>query len=86
MCMDQKINQIVVQTVNLIEAVIHTQPTFKFESHERVLSYLFDNLTNPKLSGKIEDMFFKYLEQRKGDYFSLVAFIVSKNSSFNPQT
>jgi hypothetical protein len=75
-----------VQTVNLIEAVIHTQPAFKFESHERVLSYLFDNLTNPKLSGKIEDMFFKYLEQRKGDYFSLVAFIVSKNSSFNPQT
>jgi hypothetical protein len=45
---------------------------------------LLDNLTNQKLSAKIEDLFFKYLEQRKTEYVSLVAFIVSKNSSFNP--
>lgn len=63
-----------------------TQPAFKFDSHERVLAYLLDKLTDPRLSSKVEDVFFRYLDQRKADYHSLVAFVVSKNSYFNPQT
>ena len=62
MSMDEKVNQIVVQTVNLIEALVVTQPQFRFDSQERVLSYLLDNLTNTKLAGKIEDLFFRFLD------------------------
>lgn len=73
-------------TVNFIEAIVLTQAQFKFDSHERVLAYLLDKLTDPRLSAKVEDIFFKYLEQRKTEFFSLVAFLVNKNSYFNVQT
>ena len=50
MCMDQKVSQIINQTVNIIEGVLMTQKDFKFDSHERVLAYLADKLIDQKLS------------------------------------
>jgi hypothetical protein len=84
--MDEKVAQIIHQTVNLIEGIIITQKNFKFDSHERVLAYLLDKLIDPKLSSKIEDIFFRYLEERKQEYFNLISFLVNKNSYFNPST
>lgn len=81
--MDEKVLQIMIQTVNLIESIILVPKTFKFTNHERMLSYLLDKLLDSKLSPKIEDLFFKYLDQRKSEYHSVVLFLVSKNSVFN---
>ena len=84
--MDQKVAQIVTQTVNIIEGVLLSQKDFKFDSHERVLAYLADKLIDQKLSSKIDDIFNRYLEERKGEYTYLTAFLVSKHSCFNPST
>jgi len=81
--MDEKVLQIMIQTVNLIESIILVPKTVKFTNHERMLSYLLDKLLDSKLSPKIEDLFFKYLDQRKSEYHSVVLFLVSKNSVFN---
>lgn len=74
------------QSVNFIDAIILTQPAFKFDNHERVLAFMFDRLTDPRVATKVEDIFFRYLDQRKPEYNSLVSFLVSKNSNFNVQT
>ena len=71
------------QSVNFIDAIILTQPAFKFDNHERVLAFMFDRLTDPRVATKVEDNFFRYLDQRKPEYNSLVSFLVSKNSNFN---
>ena len=74
------------QTVNLMDGVLLTKVDFKFDSHERVLAYLMDKLIDPKLSQKVEEIFYRYLDERKAEYHSILAFLVSKNSCFSPQT
>ncbi|CDW78329.1 UNKNOWN [Stylonychia lemnae] len=86
MCMDEKIQQIIVTTVDLIDNILMINKNFKFENHERVLAYLMDKLPDQKLGKKSEDILFKYLDSHKQDYFEIIAFIVSKNSNFNVQT
>jgi hypothetical protein len=70
--------------VNLIESIVVTHPSFKFDSHERVLAFLLDKLTDGRHASKVEEVFMRYQEQRKEDYGSLVSFLVSKKSYFNP--
>lgn len=76
--MDEKVLQIMIQTVNLIESIILGPKHFKFTNHERMLSFLLDKLLDAKLSPKIENIFFKYLDQRKYEYHSVVLFLISK--------
>lgn len=48
-----------------------------------MLAFNLDRLGDARLASKAEEIFMKYLDQRKSDYGSLVAFIVSKNSFFS---
>jgi hypothetical protein len=70
----------------MIESIVLTQKSFKFDSHERVLAYLLDKLIDARLQNKVEDVFFRYLDQRPSEYFNLVSFLMGKNSYFNVQT
>ena len=71
--------------MSLIESVLIFKPNVKLDNHERVLSYLLDKFIDPKLGQKAESIFLKYLDQRDHEYYTLVAFVVSKNSFFNLQ-
>eukprot|EP00347_Sterkiella_histriomuscorum_P005376 403356849 len=85
LCMDEKVQQIIVTTVELIDQILTRNKNFKFENTDRVLAFLIDKMVDPKIGKKAEEVFFKYVDSHKLDYFDLVAFIVSKNSSFNVQ-
>lgn len=56
---------------------------FKFDNSERLLAYLIERMTEAKVARKAEEIFFKYVDARKLEYFEIVAFLVSKKSTFN---
>ena len=51
-----------------MDGVLLTKVDFKFDSHERVLAFLMDKLIDPKLSQKVEEIFYRYLDERKSEY------------------
>ena len=42
-------------------------------------------MTEAKVARKAEEIFFKYVDARKLEYFEIIAFLVSKKSTFNVQ-
>jgi len=48
--MDEKISQMITHAVDFIDSIVTSLPTFKFDSHERVLAFTLDRLAEPRLS------------------------------------
>ena len=71
--------------MNLVESLLAANKNFKFENYERVLAFLLDKLPDSKLGAKANQIFMTYLDAHKGEYFDLIAFLVSKHSNFNVQ-
>jgi len=87
-CLDEKINQLQLKALILIHELIALQKNkaeFKFESLDRVLSYLLDRLIEPKLAAKSEGFYFNMLTSTQFDFNTIVVHILGKSSFYNPQ-